>query len=132
VKQSTQAVADFTASVIFILRVCGGERRIVTHFVPSVLSVPVVGQTIYVPTHLYIGHGEDDFIGGQAIVSRVTAGISSGRMVHFVAVVERPGKAFNWEQYLAERQDSLRAQFGERRAYRDPDYTNHEKERTSW
>lgn len=82
--------------------------------------VPMVGDDIYVETNLYLSHGSDDFIGGLGRVSKVKEGISGGRGTHYVSVEERPGYSFNWA-YLAEKQDTLKREFGNNRSYKDPD-----------
>ncbi len=94
--------------------------------------IPTVGSEIYMPTCLYIGHGEDDFIGGRAIVKSVNTGISGGATIHFVTVVERPGRSMNWEQYLAPMQEELRKKFGTEKAHMDPDYVRYDRERFAW
>lgn len=83
-------------------------------------SYPSVGDTIYIGTSLFMSHGRDDFIGGRATVARVSPGMSAGRTVPFVEVEERPGWSSNWE-VLAQRQEKLREQFGDKRAHADPD-----------
>lgn len=83
--------------------------------------VPKVGDTIYVPTALYLSHGRDDFHGGKATVSKVTSGISAGEEVPFISVKERPRTSYNWE-FLAEKQADLKARFGDTLSYPDPDY----------
>lgn len=80
------------------------------------------GDSIYVPTAWYISHGQDDFTGGLCTVSRIEMGISAGEKVAFVEVSERPGHLYNWP-ILAKEQESLRAEFGDRRGHRDPDYS---------
>jgi len=83
--------------------------------------VPKVGEDIYVETRLHLSHGRDDTRGGLARVKRVFKSMSGGEMVWFVEVQEVPG-AFNWEQHLSKKQESLKAQFESRRAHSDPDY----------
>lgn len=88
-------------------------------------KVPKKGDEIYVPSEFYIDHGEDDFVGGLATVSKISTGISGGIEVHFISVRERPGHGgWNWERYLREKQEKLKAEFGSRRAYADPDDHN--------
>ncbi|MEV0296327.1 hypothetical protein [Nocardia sp. NPDC050710] len=80
---------------------------------------PVVGADIYVDTHLFLGHGEDDVRGGLARVVAVheDAEYPDDPMVD---VAEHPDYSYNWA-LLSREQDRLRAEFGDRRAYADPD-----------
>jgi hypothetical protein len=83
---------------------------------------PNVGDTIYVPTALYLSHGVDDFRGGAATVIEVKDSISGGKPAPFVRVAERPETSYNW-LFLEPEQEKLKEEFGEERAYPDPDYT---------
>ena len=67
-----------------------------------------------------MSHGQDDFVGGLVKVSKVLLGISAGKPTPFVEIKERPGTQYNW-LILAEEQEKLKAQFGDKRAYADPD-----------
>lgn len=80
-----------------------------------------VGDTVYVRTSLYLGHGRDDFHGGKAVVTRVMKGMSAGKMVPFIVVEERPDTEYNWEM-LSEEQDELKKRFGSDVAHAYPDY----------
>lgn len=87
-------------------------------------SVPKVGQRIYVPTRLSIDHGEDDVLGGLATIDKVTKSISAGKETFFVSVKEWPGefaRSLNYD-WLMERQEDLKREFGRRRARPDPDW----------
>lgn len=86
------------------------------------MPVPKEGDLLYVLTELYLSHGVDDFLGGLATVASVKEGKSGGRTVHYIEVKERPGHQYNWEDYLAEDQDRLRAEHGSTCACRDPDF----------
>jgi len=44
------------------------------------LGIPSVRDWIYVPTQLYIDHGEDDIAGGLGQVSQIKKGISGGEV----------------------------------------------------
>jgi hypothetical protein len=81
---------------------------------------PVVGSDIYVGTSLYIDHGEDDFQGGLCTIKHKEMSTSAGKPTWFVTVKERPGVSYNWE-ILMERQEELKAEFGNNRGYKDPD-----------
>lgn len=83
--------------------------------------MPNVGDKIYVPTRLSISHGSDDVVGGLATVTKVSHNISGGVVCEFVSVAEHPGRSYNWDQFLKDAQEKLRAEFGESVAYPDPD-----------
>jgi hypothetical protein len=78
---------------------------------------PQVGDRIYVPSAWYIDHGEDDFAGGWAIVSKVKQE-SYGL---FITIEERPDTGYNWD-FLRDQQDKLQKEYGEQHAHPDPDY----------
>jgi hypothetical protein len=84
------------------------------------MRVPKVGDIIYVGSRFYLGHGRDDFVGGQATVTKVEEMMSGGRMVPFVSIKESPTRSFNWE-FLEPEQERLRQEFGDQRAHPDPD-----------
>ncbi len=79
--------------------------------------VPQEGDDIYVGTHLYLSHGEDDVVGGRAQVIRVEESQWGPR----VEVLEHPGVVYAWK-FLAEEQPKLAKDFGDSRAHPDPDY----------
>ncbi len=81
------------------------------------LTPPKKGDTIYIPTALYVYRGEDDVQGGKAIVSKV----KEEHGITWVSVKENPGTSYNWEG-LSKQQDKLKKEFGEQKAYPDPDY----------
>ena len=80
--------------------------------------VPKVGDFIYLPTELYLSHGEDDFHGGLCEVEEVKSGNGS---VHWVVVKEKSGQ-YSWEGYLEPMQEELRSEFGSEKGHADPDY----------
>ncbi|MDP2908002.1 MAG: hypothetical protein Q8O03_08775 [Nanoarchaeota archaeon] len=82
---------------------------------------PRIGQEIYIPTSLYLGHGRDDFIGGLCTIVNVKEGMSAGEYMPFVEVAERPGQGYNWE-YLQENQGKWKKEYGKKRGKPDPDY----------
>ncbi len=84
------------------------------------MSVPKVGQMIYVGSAFYIDHGEDDRVGGLAKVKAIKLSMSGGKMMPFVTVEEFPETSFNWE-FLEREQDKLKKEFGLKQAYRSPD-----------
>lgn len=82
---------------------------------------PVVGDMVYVPTSLYIDHGEDDVEGGLAQVTRVYEGMSGGDPhTIFIDVAQHPN-GYNWSQFLSKDQAKLMRRFGNQIAYPDPD-----------
>lgn len=88
------------------------------------MDTPKVGDKIYVDSHGFIGHGEDDVQGGLATVVTSELGMSGGKMVPFVTVAEYPGVSYNWE-FLAELQAELKEEFGDEVAHPDPDYNDY-------
>jgi hypothetical protein len=87
-----------------------------------ILPIPKVGDDIYVPSAFYLSHGVDDVVGGLGKVIKVKEGISCGETTYFVYVAEHENKGYNWE-FLAKQQEDLKKQFGNERAYPDPDYS---------
>lgn len=83
-------------------------------------SIPKIGDDIYVESALYLGHGEDDILGGLAKVTSVTEEMIGEEKVIKVTVVGIPG-VFNWSQRLAGLQDKLKERFGNIRAHPEPD-----------
>jgi len=79
--------------------------------------VPEVGQDIYVGSSFYIDRGEDDVVGGLAEVVKVKPCVG-GRIAIYVA--EHPGHGYYWD-VLQPKQAEYEKQFGEARAYPDPD-----------
>lgn len=85
-------------------------------------GIPKIGQDIYVPTRMYIGHGEDDVCGGLGEVVGVSFGMSAGNpRTPFISVKEHLASGYNWE-ILKEEQARLKKEFGKKRAYPDPDF----------
>lgn len=71
--------------------------------------VPKIGDSVYVPSRPSRG-----FRGGLCKVSNVSADWSGGDLATFVEVEERPRVKHNWK-FLAEEQDELKREFGDRR-----------------
>lgn len=88
----------------------------------KVPPVPKVGQEIYVNTHLFLSHGEDDVLGGRATVIEVLKEQRGDRVVHEVKVKEHPGYTYYWEHNLAECQEDLKKKFDDQRAKPIPDH----------
>ncbi len=78
----------------------------------TVTTVPRIGDQIYIPNSLFLGHGRDDIHGGQAKVRKTEKGISGGDEITFV-YVEGISRGYNWDQFLAQDQEKLKAQFGD-------------------
>ena len=74
-----------------------------------------VGQDIYMDSHHYIDHPEDDIEGGLARVTRVEEGISGGKPCIYIGVAEWPGWSLNWSTNLEKEQATLKQKFGNRR-----------------
>lgn len=87
----------------------------------GIMKLPKVGDTIYVRSSLYLGHGRDDFMGGKTVIRSVTKGMSAGKMVPFITVQARPDTEYNWEM-LNEEQKELKKRYGNKTAHPDPDY----------
>jgi len=77
-----------------------------------------VGDKIYIPTKLYISHGEDDVVGGLATVTKVKLDPNNKHV--YVEVKENPGTSYSLDRLL-EQQEKLKKEFGNKSAYQDPD-----------
>lgn len=82
-----------------------------------------IGEDMYVDSAMYISRGIDDRIGGLAKIKDIeisdTLPIEHGNAI-FISFEEFPGTSFNYKSLL-EKQDKLKAKFGNNRAYPDPD-----------
>lgn len=89
----------------------------------KVRMIPEPGDEVYVGSSFYIGHGEDDFLGGIATIERVVltkeCPNSSNRI--FVVLKENPGSQHNWTMMERE-QKRLKTAYGSQRARPDPDF----------
>jgi len=83
--------------------------------------LPNTGGHIYVPSDLFLDHGEDDRIGGLATISKVAIENRGGADYHIIEVKEFPGLTYNWELTLASEQKRLKKRFGNMRAHYEPD-----------
>lgn len=77
-------------------------------------EMPKPGEDIYVPTAMYIDHGEDDVQGGLAEVVEIKNGM--------IRVEPFPSTYYSWSPGLCEAQEKLKKEFGQGRAHKDPDY----------
>jgi len=75
-----------------------------------------VGDNIYVRNSFHISRGSDDVVGGLAEVTEVKTEYGSV----WVSVKEHPGHSYNWDS-LKDEQEGLKKEFGDKRAYPDPD-----------
>jgi len=80
--------------------------------------MPTVGDTMYVPSMLYLRHGEDDFHGGVCRICRVI--LDYGPQDPFVEVEEWPGVQMRYIPLFKE-QKKLRAEYGDTVGHRCPD-----------
>ncbi|GAA2622985.1 hypothetical protein GCM10010399_62740 [Dactylosporangium fulvum] len=77
---------------------------------------PRVGEDIYVPSRLFIGHPEDDFHGGLARVTAVHEIPPGGLDTCCVTIAEdADGGGYSWDR-LAPEQEQYRQRYGHRRA----------------
>lgn len=87
------------------------------------IEIPKIGDKIYVPTSLYLGHGMDDFEGGIATISGIVESNSLPKdhsNYYMVRIEERPGAKYNL-RYLLENQEKWKKRYGEEIAHPDPD-----------
>ena len=84
---------------------------------------PKIGQDIYIPSAMYISRGSDDRVGGLAKIVDVefSETLPEDHFNYcFVSVEEIPNVSFNYNS-LMKQQEELKKQFGNNRAYPDPD-----------
>lgn len=85
---------------------------------------PEVGDKIYIQGAMYIDHGEDDFCGGIATISKVEINPDLPND-HFnkimIRVKEVPGHSFNYKALL-KKQSELKERHWNEIAHPDPDY----------
>lgn len=84
-------------------------------------DLPQIGQKIYIPTSLYLGHGRDDFAGGLCKICRIQFGISGGEKTIFITVEERPNCQYNWD-YIRKNQEKWREKYKGCVGHPDPDF----------
>lgn len=85
------------------------------------ITIPEVGDKIYVNSSFSISHGSDDFTGGRATVKRVYKSMSGGDADCLFVEIEEGNRSYNWTQILSEKQKELRKEFGKRKAHPSPD-----------
>lgn len=85
---------------------------------------PIIGEKIYIPTSLYIGHGEDDVAGGLVTVKKINISnhLPEGHCNSImIEVNEVKGHGYNWK-VLLEHQEEYKERYGNQIAHNDPDY----------
>jgi len=90
----------------------------------SVKKEPKAGMKIYIPTSLFISHGEDDVAGGIATINKIdlSKNLESDHYNYcMIGVKEVPGRRYNWN-YLMENQSKWKKDYGKKIAHPDPDY----------
>lgn len=87
------------------------------------MKIPKVGEKIYIPTSLYMDHGEDDVHGGLATISKVELNLNCPQETNriYVYVKEVPGVSYNYIMLIKD-QVKLKERYGNQTAYPDPDY----------
>lgn len=86
-------------------------------------EIPKKGDTIYVPTSLYVYRGNDDFVGGKATISGVHLNEHLRKDHHnyiMVSIEGRPNTRYNYRS-LMESQDELKERYGDQVAHPSPD-----------
>lgn len=85
---------------------------------------PKIGDEIYVHTSLHVYRGVDDFMGGLAKITDIKYSdhLPKDHYNYTSIMVEGNNSTwYNW-RYLLDEQEKLKEQFGDRRAFPDPDY----------
>jgi hypothetical protein len=87
------------------------------------MATPKPGDKIYLPSELYVHHGEDDFQGGVCTVRATrTCRQSNGEEITEVEVEEDPNAWSRWEGYLEPKQEEWRRRYGEQKGGPRPDF----------
>ncbi len=85
------------------------------------VTIPEVGDKIYVNSSYSISHGSDDFTGGLATVSRVYKSMSGGDANCLFVEIAEGNRSYNWTQILSTEQAKLKKKFGKQKAHPSPD-----------
>jgi hypothetical protein len=95
--------------------------------------LPKEGDKIYVGTSWYLSHGEDDFEGGIATITKVEVNEKCENPYNriMVGIKENPGSMHNYT-YLMENQAKWKKQFGKQKAHPDPDYSPSSNDDGGW
>lgn len=87
------------------------------------IKQPKIGDSIYVPTSLYVYRGSDDFAGGLATIDKIDKSkhLPEDNINYMmVGIKERPGTMYNWKNLL-ENQEKWKEEYGKQKAHPDPD-----------
>ncbi|WZE63544.1 hypothetical protein PANI_CDS0024 [Maribacter phage Panino] len=93
---------------------------------------PEIGQEIYIPSELYLGHGADDVQGGKTTITDIHESEhlpEEHTNYLFVSVEGLPSRRYNW-YWLSQEQEELKAQHGDQKAKPEPD--NRPEFNTGW
>lgn len=74
-----------------------------------------MGDWIYIPSELYLSHGEDDVIGGLARIKQIRPEDGYLEFEGFEGTFYGGG-------YLLANQEKLKAEFGDQKARKNPDH----------
>ena len=80
-------------------------------------NIPKAGDIIYIEGSLYLGHGEDDMVGGKALINSIEKDEQGD--VWIILEILRSTR-YNW-RYLKKEQKKLKKEFGDTWAYSNPD-----------
>jgi len=95
------------------------------------MRIPLIGEMIYIPTQLYISHGEDDVTGGLATINKIKVSDYLPKGHHnsiMVGVKEVKGTLYGWS-YLLEHQEKWSEEYKGKVAHPDPDYNDYGERR---
>jgi hypothetical protein len=84
---------------------------------------PEIDNKIYVPSSYYVYRGEDDFHGGIATINKIeyNENLPDNHMNKImIGIKENPRTMYNYKS-LMESQDKLKKEFGDTKAFPDPD-----------
>jgi hypothetical protein len=85
------------------------------------ITIPEVGDKIYVNSSFSISHGSDDFTGGVATVTKVYKSMSGGDPNCLFVEIAEGNRGYNWTQILSQEQAKLKKEFGKSKAHPSPD-----------
>ena len=82
-------------------------------------GIPKVGDYVYIPTELYVSHGEDDYIGGRTTISSVRGGPDDSLV--WIRTAFDDSQEWRWD-VLKQQQAELAEEFGSTPPKRTPDF----------
>jgi hypothetical protein len=98
-------------------------KKLKAHILQDKFWEPKVGDLIYIPTSLFLDHGEDDIAGGLATIKKIERNKrnKSTNLINtiFVEFKEITG-SYNWHVLLEEQKEHQK-QYGKKVAHPDPD-----------